>query len=432
MASIGRSPAGPPSDPAIDADHGPAAGNEISLTLGDLGAGLLDAGYAVTDVQQALCAIGTAHGRGDLTIGVLPSAILVDDPRSGRTRLMNSSGAQLTFDQVAEVAEIARAAEVGPDGLGPIRERLAAVRARTPRLTRPIAVLGSGLMSAGIAVVFRTTWWAVALDFVLALVVGAVLVYGGRIAGLMTVLPFAAAFAVSAVVYWLAADLGLGAVTLFVVCAPLVVLIPGATITTGVVELAAGDVVSGGGRFVSGLILWATLAVGIAAGAALTGDRTGSTTDPPTAQLAGWVSWPAVLVLAVGVGLFFDASWSLTAVLVVVLLATYGVVALAQTVAAGPVASGIAAAVMLPALRLLEVLRPGWPAAVTFRPAFWLLVPGSLGLVAISRYAAGDAAPTADVLLAGVVATVVAIAVGVQIGAVLSALIPVPRPRVAG
>jgi len=165
MASIGRSPAGPPSDPAIDADHGPAAGDEISLTLGDLGAGLLDAGYAVTDVQQALCAIGTAHGRGDLTIGVLPSAILVDDPRSGRTRLMNSSGAQLTFDQVAEVAEIARAAEVGPDGLGPIRERLAAVRARTPRLTRPIAVLGSGLMSAGIAVVFRTTWWAVALDF---------------------------------------------------------------------------------------------------------------------------------------------------------------------------------------------------------------------------------------------------------------------------
>jgi uncharacterized membrane protein YjjP (DUF1212 family) len=236
---------------------------EIALTLGDLGAALLDAGYAVTDVQQALRRIGTSHGRADLTIGVLPSAIMVDDPRAGRTRLVNSSGAALTFDQVADVAGIARAAEPAGAALDPIRERIGEMRGRRPRLPRPVAVLGSGLMSAGIAVVFRTTWWAVLLDFGLALVVGAVLIYGGKLAGLMTVLPFLAAFAVSAVVYGLATDLHWGAVTLFVVCAPLVVLIPGATITTGVVELAAGDVVSGGGRFVSGLIIWATLAVGI-------------------------------------------------------------------------------------------------------------------------------------------------------------------------
>ena len=31
-----------------------AADDDIALTLGDLGAGLLDAGYAVTDVQQVL------------------------------------------------------------------------------------------------------------------------------------------------------------------------------------------------------------------------------------------------------------------------------------------------------------------------------------------------------------------------------------------
>ena len=141
--------------------------------------------------------------------------------------------------------------------------------------------------------------------------------------------------------------------------------------------------------------------------------------------------WPAVIVLAIGVGLFFDAPWSLTGVLIVVLLATYGVVALAQVVTAGPVASGIAAAVMLPLLRLLEVFRPRWPAAVTFRPAFWLLVPGSLGLVAITSLAAGDSSSDSDALLAGVVATVVAIAVGVQIGAVLSALVRARSPHPA-
>jgi uncharacterized membrane protein YjjP (DUF1212 family) len=397
---------------------------DIATVLGELGAALLDAGYAVTDVAQNLRTVGKVRGRTDLTIGVLPSAIMVDDPVACRMRLVNSTGAALTFDQVAEVATIARSAELAPIPDTMLRDRIGAMRTRRPRFPRAVAVLGSGLQSAGIAVVFRTTWWAVALDFVLALLVGAALMFGGRIAGLMAVLPFLLTFAVSLVVYRLAGDLQLGAVTLFAVCAPLVILIPGATITTGVVELTAGDVVSGGGRFVSGLIMWATLAVGIAAGAAVVGVP--ATSQELATAVPGWAMVPAVVVLGLGVGLFFDASWSLTGVLVGVLLITFGVVTAAQTVAAGPVASGIAAAVMLPALRLLEVYRPRWPAAVTFRPAFWLLVPGSLGLIAISELATAGGQPDAQALLGDVIATVLAISLGVQIGAVVSALI---RPR---
>ena len=401
--------------------------DDTAAALGELGAGLLDAGYAVTDVQQVLRGVADAHDRPDFTIGVLPSAVLIDDPRAAGTRLTNAHRAELTFDQVAQVAGLARGAERRDASLPDVRVQLRQIRGQQPRFPRYVAVLGSGLMSAGIAVVFRTTWWAVALDFVLALAVGAALIFGIRVRGLLTVLPFLAAFAVSLVVYWLAADLQWGTVTLFVVCAPLVVMIPGATITTGVVELAAGDVVSGGGRFVSGLIMWATLAVGIAAGAAVV-DVPATTQDTsPVAVVPGWAVLPAVLVLALGVGLFFDAAWSLTAVLAVVLSVTFGVVAAAQLVTSAPVASGIAAAVMLPLLRTLEVLRPRWPAAVTFRPAFWLLVPGSLGLVAITEVAT-DGRAGGQELLGGVVATVVAIAVGVQIGAVLATFIRPRRP----
>lgn len=396
------------------------ADENAAVALGELGAGLLDAGYAVTDVEQLLRGVSVAHSLADVTIGVLPGAAMIDDPRRPGLRLTNATGELMTFDQVAQVASLARSAEQDGTTLADVRRRLEQIRAQPARYPKPVAVLGSGLMSAGIAVVFRTTWWAVVLDFVLALLVGAALIYGGRVRGLVTVLPFVAAFAVSAVVYWLAADLQWGTVTLFVVCAPLVVMIPGATITTGVVELAAGDVVSGGGRFVSGLIMWATLAVGIAAGAALAdGPAAGGA---PVAPVPDWAVLPAVLVLALGVGLFFDASWSLSAVLAVVLSATYGVVALAQTFSSAPVASGIAAAVMFPVLRVVEVFRPRWPAAVTFRPAFWLLVPGSLGLVAITQ-ATTDGRAGAPELLGSVVATVVAIAVGVQIGAVLAALV---------
>lgn len=402
----------------------PPPDDDIATTLGELGAAMLDAGYAVTDVALTLRTVGKTRGRTDLTIGVLPSAIMVDDPVVGRTRLVNSKGVALTFDQVAEVATIARSAEVAPEAGNSLGTRILAMRYRKPRFPTAVAILGSGLQSAGIAVVFRTTWWAVVLDFVLALFVGTALVLGAKVSGLMAVLPFLLTFAVSVVVYGSASQLELGAVTLFAVCAPLVILIPGATITTGVVELTAGDVVSGGGRFVSGLIMWATLAIGIAAGAAVVGVP--ATSQEPAMVVPGWALVPAVVVLGLGVGLFFDASWSLTGVLVVVLLVTFGVVTLAQTVAAGPVASGIAAAVMLPALRLLEVYRPRWPAAVTFRPAFWLLVPGSLGLIAISELATATGQMDAQSLLGDVIATVVAISLGVQIGAVVSALI---RPR---
>src|SRR6478609_2369852 len=203
-------------DPAISGrSSDPPPDDDIATTLGELGAAMLDAGYAVTDVALALRTVGKAGGRTDLTIGVLPSAIMVDDPVVGRTRLVNSKGSALTFDQVAEVATIARSAEVTPLSGHSLRSRIWAVRARKPRFPPAVAVLGSGLQSAGIAVVFRTTWWAVALDFILALFVGAALVFGGRIAGLMTVLPFLLTFAVSLVVYGLAPELQLGAVTLF-------------------------------------------------------------------------------------------------------------------------------------------------------------------------------------------------------------------------
>lgn len=394
-----------------------------ALALGGLGAALLDAGYAVTDVQRILRDVAAMQGQVQLTVGVLPGAVLVDDAAAGHVRMVESSGTNLTFDQVAEVAGIARDAQLGRIELWALDGLLADMRDRSPRFRPALAVLGSGLMTAGIAVVFRTNWWAVGVTFVLAMLVGMVLIHAGRSARLVAVLPFFAAFAVSTVVYALTAQLQWGTVTLFVVCAPLVILIPGATITTGVLELAAGDVVSGGGRFVSGLILWATLALGIAAGGAVVGVSPTASTRALGDPVPGWAAGPAIVVLSIGVGLFFSAAWPLIGVLTAVLALTYGIVVSTQMFVIAPVASGIAAAIMLPALRLLEVHRPRWPASLTFRPAFWLLVPGSLGLVAVSDLSDSTGTVSSSGLLASVAATVVALAVGVQIGALLSTLV---------
>ncbi len=397
--------------------------------LGELGTLLLAAGYAVTDVDEALRAVIAGQGWSSITVGVLPGAVLIDSGRSGSSRVYNAAGEALSFAQSARLAVLAREAAGVSMSPAELTVHLGKIRSLPASVGPVLAVLGSGLMSAGIAVVFRTTWWAVVLDCVLGLAIGGLLrARGGRV-GRLAVTPFVAAFAVAAVVYALAPYAQWGPTTLYVVCAPLVVLIPGATITTAVIEMAAGDVVSGGGRFVSGLLTWATLAVGIAAGAAVAG-RPVDRSEDIIGSVPTWVVFPALIAMAIGVGLFFDADRWLTAVIAGVLLVTYCLVAAAEVFVPAPVASGLAAAVVLPACRILERLRPGWPTPVTFRPAFWLLVPGSLGLVTISQLSAASG-PVASTPAAQVGYTVLAIAIGAQIGGVLSAALP-RRPRATG
>ena len=392
--------------------------------LGALGAALLDAGYATTDVSRILADASDASGRA-VTVGVLPTAVFVTPPEGTPVHLSRAMGAMMTFEQVGAIATTARHAQDGrlePDALPP---RLAEVRSLPPRYPAWLAVLGSGLMSGGISVVFRTTWWAVALDLVLGMAVGLLLLGSARAPRLGPIVPFVAAFGVALVVYGAAAALDLGGVPLYVVAAPIVTLIPGASITNGVLEVAAGDTISGGSRLVSGALMWFTLALGIAGGAAVIGESPTHAAAGTFDAVPGWAAWPAIVALTLGVGLFFGAAVDLGVALLGSLALTYAIVSVGDLWLTSPVASGLAAALVLPATRLAEVVRPQWPSTVTFRPAFWLLVPGSLGLVAVSDL--GGTGGTE--LLSEVATTVVALAIGVQLGALVSTAIQPRRTR---
>ena len=69
-----------------------------------------------------------------------------------------------------------------------------------------------------------------------------------------------------------------------------------------------------------------------------------------------------------------------------------------------------------PFLAFLAVFLAG--ALVSFTPAFWLLVPGALGLVGVADVLGGDSAAGAS--LVATLATMVAIALGVLAGSSLS------------
>jgi hypothetical protein len=76
------------------------------------------------------------------------------------------------------------------------------------------------------------------------------------------------------------------------------------------------------------------------------------------------------------------------------------------------VATGVSAAVLFAAARLLERSGFSVPAAITFQPAFLLLVPGTVGLVAITA-SSGEALATAP-------ATFVSLCIGIKVGSVIT------------
>lgn len=397
-----------------------------SGALGAFGALMLDAGYAVTDVQHAVRETSGQSGIGDVVVGVFPQAVIVEvDPSdgAGASRMVPATGETLTFDQIGRTGRLVAEAQRGRVPWTKLPERVAGIRS-APRL-RPVWVvlLGSGFMSCGVSVVFGARWWSLFADGLLGILVGALIVGASRWLRIAQLLPFICSFLVT-VLLLLAADLaGADRVPLFAVCAPLVVLIPGAIVTNAVIELSAGDVVSGGGRLISGLVVWGLLAAGIGAGAAVLGARiagdaihvAGATA---AADAAWWgapvpdpLVWPATALVGVGVGMFGSASARLTGVIVGVLLLTYAVFVGVQPGAGITAATGIAAAIVLAAARALEAAAPDYPSVVVFRPAYWLLVPGSFGLVALT--AGDDADPVRATF-----GIVLALTIGTQVGAI--------------
>jgi hypothetical protein len=335
-----------------------------------------------------------------------------------------STGTSFTFEQVGIAGKLAAEAERGMPWAR-LQSGLNDLYAMHPRYPFWLSLLGSGLISGGIAVVLGNPWWAVGLDALLGVLVGAILTVAGRYPRIAAVLPFFLALAIALLVGLTAVAFGIAEIPFFAIAAPLVILIPGAAVTNALIEVSAGDVVSGGGRLVAGLTVWALLAAGSVAGVGILGGRLESTAvligdSSGTAQASvdPIFAWPAVALLAIGVGLFLSATIPVTLVITVVLVIAYaGSIFLTPVLGAG-FAAGVTAAVLLAGLRLVERAWPSLPAIVTFRPVFWLLVPGSLGLIAVSGLASNSGG-TED-LIWTTASTVLGLVIGVQVGAVVS------------
>ena len=98
----------------------------------------------------------------------------------------------------------------------------------------------------------------------------------------------------------------------------------------------------------------------------------------------------------------------------VVLYVAYGAQVLGDVLFDGVLSALVGAAAMTPVAVVIARQRTGPPALVSFLPAFWLLVPGALGLIGVASVLNGDLGGASTIITT--VATMMAIALGVLLG----------------
>lgn len=397
-------------------------GSSPTAFLVALGRAMLDSGASVTQVSASLQRVAEVHGLEQAAIVVLPTALFVSVP--GRQDVHTSiapAGRGLRLGQIDAVFHIVDAAEHGEIDPDAGLRGLAAARVMPSRLRPRVRLLGFPLLACGLTLILHGNPAELLVAMVLAVVVGALQLLGGRVADpYLVFLPVVSSFAVSVAVFALA-RVGAPVGSYIPVVAALITFLPGALLTTAVIELATGQMLSGAGRLAQGATQLVLLAIGIVAAGQLVG-LPAAALGRPTAAAGEILPWLGVAVFGVGVVLANDARPSSLNWILVILYVAYAGQLIGAVLFGAQLSAFVGALLMTPVAMLAAGLRSGPPTLVLFLPAFWLLVPGAASLAAVTSYLSEDRFDGTDSLVAAGSA-MLAITFGVMLGLALGSLV---------
>jgi uncharacterized membrane protein YjjB (DUF3815 family) len=280
-----------------------------------------------------------------------------------------------------------------------------------------LANLGWIAIAVGIALILQPGGANVAFAAVGAVVVVALFRLGQRFALIATLLPAIAAFLLACGVFAAAnADLLDG--PLRTLLPPLAVLLPGALIVTAMSELVAGDMVAGTSRLTFGLVQLLLFTLGIVAASHVVAVPAGELTNIRVDTLGWWAAPLGLILISVGIGVLESPPVRLLPWITVVLVLAFGAQGFGQHVGGAVLGSFLGAVAASLGASVVEAVVPNLPRLVVFLPAFWLLVPGSLGLLSATALIANPDGGGSNA--AGVASVVCAIAVGLLVGAAVA------------
>jgi uncharacterized membrane protein YjjP (DUF1212 family) len=388
--------------------------------LTELGKALTASGISVVDITSILEKIANAYDN-EAEILVFPTMLLIKigEHESAPLNAANQKPGLLPLNQVSEIYELiykAETAEITPiEGKKCLRKILS-----EKHQFGPIGILiGYILFSTGIGLLLQPTPEQLVVSAVLGTIVGILLILSRNRPRFLLILPVIAALIVSSLFLWgVKAGLLTGSVAMLLPA--LAYFLPGATLTTGMFELAYGEIISGASRVIYGTAILFLILFGVLVGIQITG------IPPQTLLVANssnilswWAPYIGVLIFASGMYLFMsirnkDMPW----VILILYIAFFGQ-QIGNHLVGGFFGAFSGSLLMAISGTIIERRDHKTPSFVSIMPAFWILVPGSLGFISLVTFVNQNY--FAAITDATVVAmTIVAISLGLLLGAVIT------------
>ncbi|NJI61282.1 threonine/serine exporter family protein [Microbacterium oxydans] len=392
-------------------------GADVIGMLGMLGASLLASSQATNDVEETLNRLAQQYDRADLRVFVLPTIVMVEDPRnsSSATSLFAVGSAPLRLDQVDAVERLVREASRSTTPPQDVVARLGEIRSESARFGPVLTVFGYTLLTVGFGLVLNPTVTALPVYVLLGVVVGSIVLIGNRVATLSLILPVLTAFSVTLLISLLVRPFVHDDV-LRLVAPSLVSFLPGLTLTIAAVELTSGQMMAGASRLVSGIARLGLLTFGVYAGISIAGEPPAPTTAPM--QLGAWAPWAGIVLVALGYYLYSAAPRRSLVWILYALVVAYSGQLLGDRLVGAELSGLIGALIVIPAVMLAGRLSASPSTAVMLTCAYWLLVPGAMGFIGLSEAASGASGATDTIMRT--FGSLTAIAIGMLLGAGLS------------
>jgi uncharacterized membrane protein YjjP (DUF1212 family)/uncharacterized membrane protein YjjB (DUF3815 family) len=360
--------------------------------LAKLGQAELNAGNAVPLVERDLAMIAKANGETHVQVFVLPTVLFLKWENGEEHKVDMAHGAYrvptLRFDQIEEVLTIARAARKGEI---PPSEGLQQLEAmwRTPHYYGNAGfVAGYLLTTMGVAVMLRPSPNGLLVTALMAFVCALMLVAARRRPSLAVMLPVVVSFFLAAAVS-LGYRYGLTEPAFTLLIPPLITFLPGMTLTVSVIELAYNSIISGASRMVAGFTRLILLAFGILGGFKVFEHGAWHLSQSMDDRIAPWWPWFGVLMFTFGLHIYQSSKRRSFVFMLITAAMAYVGQTLSGLVIEGASTAFFGAALMTITALVIEFRFKGPPAIVTFLPGFWLLAPGSFGLVSLAGMASG-------------------------------------------
>ena len=369
------------------------------------------AGDSVGAISSTMTRISARQGLTHSDAIVLPTAVMVEGRKGGQSRVQfgSNTGGTLRFDQVSALYELI--ARLETTAVDPVKanDELNRIDALPPKFPWLLRVLGYSLFAMGFALMLQPTWQTLIACSLLGIFIGAL--YLSKLPTVQVILPVLVAFLVTTAVLIATQHFDFQDPIRILVPA-LVMFLPGGALTIAVIELASDQMVAGASRLISGVVQLLLLAFGILAATQLVGASLSDLQDDPVGSFGVWIMILAIPLYLVGLMLLFCCPWRYFPWMLAVLVVAY-LGQLIGTVTIGAQLSGfLGALAMTPLVLWFDRLPNGPSKLITFLPAFWMLVPGSTGLMAVVD--AGSS--TSQDALGSVIVSVFAIALGILIG----------------